>query len=320
MTKGRIILLLHGRVLFAGVSRTSRTRRPMCSSRWSRRNRAIRRRLLAEGRQALCLAADTLFVGGRFLRGCARGIISRRDNRTEKISTPLATAEPYQQEGLRGCSRCRSTGPRLWSSRSTRAMNFTAIRSRRSPRNSPKLYVHARSSSGGRRGTYYKDGKWLMFRNQFLCTSDLYRQPCHRAASGRGGRLKPPCRPTSGLRLCRRYDRVEDRLVHRCRAACHYLEERSHADAFQPRLRSLLLKESGTYGMEGQQSDADGGRGRPDQRGLRLFEAGGRPRRRARDLPDRLPHMAPGIPLCRGGLALWSMKRTPTRTGGFGYK
>ena len=145
-------------------------------------------------------------------------------------------------------------------------------------------------------------GRQLDFPQPVLCASDLSRLLHRTFGAGRGGRRNDRALETQGLCLCRRYDGVEDRLVCRCRGRCHHLEERPVANPFQPQFHRLE-RGVGRLRHGSEQLDADGGRGRSDQRGLRLFEAGGRPRRRARDLPDRLPHMAPGIPLCRGGLA-----------------
>ncbi|MFR6635145.1 MAG: hypothetical protein ACLUQ6_10755 [Alistipes onderdonkii] len=250
--------------------------------------------------QAFAHAADTVFWEVASYEDALAGIITRRDNPTEKQTVPLVTAEPYQQEGIAGWLSMRIDKPSVMVVAVDTEHRIYGYTQQEIAENFPKLYVSV-VFKPWKEGTEYKDGNWI-FRNQFYVPPtylDCYIAP---SVQARGGRRNDRAFETQGLCLCRRYDGVEDRLIHRRRGRSHHLEERPVANPFQPQFH-CLERGVGRLRHGSEQPDADGGRGRPDQRGLRLFETGGRPRRRARDLPDCLPHMAPRIPLCRGRLA-----------------
>ena len=301
MKRGRLIALFTAVVLFAGCFKEVSYRTDYVLKPLVQENSGDVAQLLPEGKaQAFAHAADTVFWEVASYEDALAGIITRRDNPSEKQTVPLVTAEPYDQEGIAGWLSMRIDKPSVMVVAVDTEHRIYGYTQQEIAENFPKALRFRRLQAV--EGGDGIQGRQLDFPQPVLCASDLSRLLHRTFGAGRGGRRNDRAFETQGLCLCRRYDGVEDRLVHRRRGRSHHLEERPVANPFQPQFH-CLERGVGRLRHGSEQSDADGGRGRPDQRGLRLFETGGRPRRRARDLPDRLPHMAPGIPLCRGGLA-----------------
>ncbi|MFQ6939563.1 MAG: hypothetical protein ACLRSE_04235 [Alistipes finegoldii] len=301
MKTKRIILFLAAAALFTGCFKDVSYKTTYVFKPLEQEKSGDPTQILADAK-LYAFAADTSSWEVASYKDALAGVISQRGNRNEKISTPLAAGEPYEQEGVEGLLQMSFDRSSVMVVAVDTKNELYGYTQQEVPENTPKIYVTL-IFKRWKQGYSYKDGKWLMFNDSY--TPPIYIDSQVTAqTSGRGGRRTHRAVQPQGLRLCRRYDRMEDQLLQRCGAADHYLEERSQADADQPRLRSLLLQGVGHLRHEGQQSDADGGRDRSRQPALRLLAAGGRDRRGrpARKLPSgRFPPVEAGIPLCRGG-------------------
>ena len=103
LKRGRIITLFTAVVLFAGCFKEVSYRTDYVLKPLVQENSGDVAQLLPEGKaQAFAHAADTVFWEVASYEDALAGIITRRDNPTEKQTVPLVTAEPYQQEGIAG--------------------------------------------------------------------------------------------------------------------------------------------------------------------------------------------------------------------------
>lgn len=301
MKTKRIILFLAAAALFTGCFKDVSYKTTYVFKPLEQEKSGDPTQILADAK-LYAFAADTSSWEVASYKDALAGVISQRGNRNEKISTPLAAGEPYEQEGVEGLLQMSFDRSSVMVVAVDTKNELYGYTQQEVPENTPKIYVTL-IFKRWKQGYSYKDGKWLMFNDSYTPPIYIDSQVTAQLQAEEGAEPTVPSN-LQGLRLCRRYDRMEDQLLQRCGAADHYLEERSQADADQPRLRSLLLQGVGNLRHEGQQSDADGGRDRSRQPALRLLAAGGRDRRGrpARKLPSgRFPPVEAGIPLCRRG-------------------
>ena len=100
MKKGRFILLFAAAALVTGCFKdvsydTTYVLKPLVQE-----NSGDAVRPLEAGKaQAYAYGADTTYWTVASYEDALGGVISRRDNPSEKLTAPLATAEPYEQEG-----------------------------------------------------------------------------------------------------------------------------------------------------------------------------------------------------------------------------
>ncbi|MFR5766694.1 MAG: hypothetical protein ACLUFW_01620 [Alistipes sp.] len=213
---------------------------------------------------------------------------------------PLVTAEPYQQEGIAGWLSMRIDKPSVMVVAVDTEHRIYGYTQQEIAENFPKLYVSV-VFKPWKEGTEYKDGNWI-FRNQFYVPPTYL--DCYIAPSVQAEEDGETTEPSKLKAYAYAVDTTAWRIASYIDAAAGVITSKNDPSQTRSNPNFTASKRGvGRLRHGSEQPDADGGRGRPDQRGLRLFETGGRPRRRARDLPDCLPHMAPRIPLCRGRLA-----------------
>ena len=111
MKTKRIILFLAAAALFTGCFKDVSYKTTYVFKPLEQEKSGDPTQILADAK-LYAFAADTSSWEVASYKDALAGVISQRGNRNEKISTPLAAGEPYEQEGVEGCSRCRSTGPR----------------------------------------------------------------------------------------------------------------------------------------------------------------------------------------------------------------
>ena len=142
--------------------------------------------LLPEGKaQAFAHAADTVFWEVASYEDALAGIITRRDNPSEKQTVPLVTAEPYDQEGIAGWLSMRIDKPSVMVVAVDTEHRIYGYTQQEIAENFPKLYVSV-VFKPWKEGTEYKDGNWI-FRNQFYVPPtylDCYIAPSVQAEEG----------------------------------------------------------------------------------------------------------------------------------------
>ncbi len=244
-------------------------------------------------------AADTSSWVVASYEDALAGTISQRGNRNEKISTPLATGEPYQQEGVEGLLQMSFDKSSVMVVAVDTKNKLYGYTQQEVPENTPKIYVTL-IFKRWKQGEFYKDGKWDMF-------NDFYTPPIyidsHVTAQLQAEEGAEPTVPSNLRVYAYAVDTTAWKINSYNDAAQRIITSKSDPK-LTPRLRSLLFQRVGNLRYEGQQSDADGGRDRSHQPALCLLAAGGRDRRGrpARKLPSgRFPYVETGIPLRRGG-------------------
>ena len=111
MKTKRIILFLAAAALFTGCFKDVSYKTTYVFKPLEQEKSGDPTQILADAK-LYAFAADTSSWEVASLQGCARGRNFAAGQPQRKISTPLAAGEPYEQEGVEGCSRCRSTDPR----------------------------------------------------------------------------------------------------------------------------------------------------------------------------------------------------------------
>ena len=166
LKRGRIITLFTAVVLFAGCFKEVSYRTDYVLKPLVQENSGDVAQLLPEGKaQAFAHAADTVFWEVASYEDALAGIITRRDNPTEKQTVPLVTAEPYQQEGIAGWLSMRIDKPSVMVVAVDTEHRIYGYTQQEIAENFPKLYVSV-VFKPWKEGTEYKDGNWI-FRNQF---------------------------------------------------------------------------------------------------------------------------------------------------------
>ncbi len=112
------------------------------------------------------------------------GIITRRDNPTEKQTVPLVTAEPYQQEGIAGWLSMRIDKPSVMVVAVDTEHRIYGYTQQEIAEISPSSTFPSSSSRGRRDGI---QGRQLDFPQPVLCASDLSRLLHRTFGAGREG-------------------------------------------------------------------------------------------------------------------------------------
>ena len=300
MKTKRIILFLAAAALFMGCFKDVSYKTTYVFKPLEQEKSGDPTQILADAK-LYAFAADTSSWEVASYKDALAGVISQRGNRNEKISTPLAAGEPYEQEGVEGLLQMSFDRSSVMVVAVDTKNELYGYTQQEVPENTPKIYVTL-IFKRWKQGYSYKDGKWLMFNDSYTPPIYIDSQVTAQLQAEEGAEPTVP----SNLRV---YAYAVDTTAWKINsyndAAQRIITSKSaQADADQPRLRSLLLQGVGNLRHEGQQSDADGGRDRSRQPALRLLAAGGRDRRGrpARKLPSgRFPPVEAGIPLCRGG-------------------
>ena len=186
LKRGRIITLFTAVVLFAGCFKEVSYRTDYVLKPLVQENSGDVAQLLPEGKaQAFAHAADTVFWEVASYEDALAGIITRRDNPSEKQTVPLVTAEPYQQEGIAGWLSMRIDKPSVMVVAVDTEHRIYGYTQQEIAENFPKLYVSV-VFKPWKEGTEYKDGNWI-FRNQFYVPPtylDCYIVPSVQAEEG----------------------------------------------------------------------------------------------------------------------------------------
>ena len=186
LKRGRIITLFTAVVLFAGCFKEVSYRTDYVLKPLVQENSGDVAQLLPEGKaQAFAHAADTVFWEVASYEDALAGIITRRDNPSEKQTVPLVTAEPYQQEGIAGWLSMRIDKPSVMVVAVDTEHRIYGYTQQEIAENFPKLYVSV-VFKPWKEGTEYKDGNWI-FRNQFYVPPtylDCYIAPSVQAEEG----------------------------------------------------------------------------------------------------------------------------------------
>ena len=142
LKRGRIITLFTAVVLFAGCFKEVSYRTDYVLKPLVQENSGDVAQLLPEGKaQAFAHAADTVFWEVASYEDALAGIITRRDNPTEKQTVPLVTAEPYQQEGIAGWLSMRIDKPSVMVVAVDTEHRIYGYTQQEIAENFPKLYV-----------------------------------------------------------------------------------------------------------------------------------------------------------------------------------
>lgn len=118
-----------------------------------------------EGLKAYAFAADTAFYTVATYDDALAGVISLKDNPSEKISTPIATAEPYELEGTQGWMHMMLSSPTQMVVAVDPTHRLYAYTQQDLGENLPNLYVSLLFKPW-KEGFAYKDGNWSFY-NQF---------------------------------------------------------------------------------------------------------------------------------------------------------
>lgn len=118
-----------------------------------------------EGLKAYAFNADTSFYTVASYEDALNGVICLKDNPSETIATPAATAEPYVQEGAVGWMQMLLSSPSQMVLTVDPAHRLYAYTQQSIPENLSDLYVSV-IFKPWKEGFSYKDGNWMFF-NEF---------------------------------------------------------------------------------------------------------------------------------------------------------
>lgn len=118
-----------------------------------------------EGLKAYAFSADTAFYTVASYEDALNGVISLKDNPADQISTPLATAEPYVQEGTVGWVQMPLSSPTQMILAVDPTHRIYAYTQQELGENLPNLYVSL-VFKAWKEGFSYKDGNWSFY-NEF---------------------------------------------------------------------------------------------------------------------------------------------------------
>ena len=237
-----------------------------------------------EGLKAYAFDADTVFYTVASYEDALNGVIARKDDLSDRIASPAATAEPCVREGTVGWVQMPLSAETQMVVAVDPINKVYAYTQQELDVNLPNLYVSLIFKPW--KGFSYKEGNWSFY-NEFYAPPvylDCFIDPSVQLAEGG---------ETSEIASVKAYAYAAD-------TTAFYIA--SYDDAVSGK---LTAKTAGVTPPDGGQlRDPDGGRGRPHQPPLRLLETGRRPRRRGRDPAGGLPSVARDVDLRRGRLAL----------------
>lgn len=248
LKRGRIITLFTAVVLFAGCFKEVSYRTDYVLKPLVQENSGDVVQLLPEGKaQAFAHAADTVFWEVASYEDALAGIITRRDNPTEKQTVPLVTAEPYQQEGIAGWLSMRIDKPSVMVVAVDTEHRIYGYTQQEIAENFPKLYVSV-VFKPWKEGTEYKDGNWI-FRNQFYVPPTYL--DCYIAPSVQAEEDGETTEPSKLKAYAYAVDTTAWRIASYIDAAAGVITSKN--DPSQTRSNpnfTASKEESGAYGME----------------------------------------------------------------------
>ncbi|WP_290540193.1 hypothetical protein [Alistipes sp.] len=137
-----------------------------------------------EGIKAYAFAADTLFYTVASYEDALNGVIARKDNLSERNSTPVATAEPYAQEGTKGWMQMPLTAKTQMVVAVDPVNKVYAYTQQELAENFPTLYVSLIFKPW--KGFSYQEGSWSFY-NKFYTPPvflDCFIKPSVQLAEG----------------------------------------------------------------------------------------------------------------------------------------
>lgn len=196
---------------------------------------------------AYAYAADTALWEVASYEDALAGVISRRDMPAERLASPLATAEPYEQEGATGWLRMVLEKPQVMVVAVDTQHKIYGYTQQEIPENFPKLYVSV-VFKPWKEGKEYKDGNWI-FRNQFYeppTYLDCYIAPSVQAEEG--GEVTEPLRLKAYAFAA---DTMAWRIASYSDAAAGVITSKTDPEQTRSNPNFTAYKEeSGNYGME----------------------------------------------------------------------
>lgn len=197
--------------------------------------------------QAYAYGADTTYWTVASYEDALAGVISRRDNPSERLTAPLVTAEPYEQEGDATWLRMQFTKELMMVVAVDTEHRIYGYTQQEVPVNFPKLYVSL-VFKPWKEGNEYKDGNWV-FRNDFYVPPtylDCYISPSVQAEEG--GETTEPAKLKAYAYVV---DTTAWKIASYVDAAAGVITRKE--DPAQKRSNpnfSAYKEESGNYGME----------------------------------------------------------------------
>ena len=165
MKTKRIILFLAAAALFTGCFKDVSYKTTYVFKPLEQEKSGDPTQILADAK-LYAFAADTSSWEVASYKDALAGVISQRGNRNEKISTPLATGEPYEQEGVEGLLQMSFDRSSVMVVAVDTKNELYGYTQQEVPENTPKIYVTL-IFKRWKQGYSYKDGKWLMFNDSY---------------------------------------------------------------------------------------------------------------------------------------------------------
>ena len=161
----RIILFLAAAALFTGCFKDVSYKTTYVFKPLEQEKSGDPTQILADAK-LYAFAADTSSWEVASYKDALAGVISQRGNRNEKISTPLAAGEPYEQEGVEGLLQMSFDRSSVMVVAVDTKNELYGYTQQEVPENTPKIYVTL-IFKRWKQGYSYKDGKWLMFNDSY---------------------------------------------------------------------------------------------------------------------------------------------------------
>lgn len=194
LKKGGYIALFAAVALFAGCFKDVSYKTTYVLKPLVQENSGDVAELLEEGTaKAFAYAADTAFWEVASYQDALEGVITRRDDPSQKQAVPLVTAEPYPQEDTPGWLQMVLDKPDVMVVAVDTEHRLYGYTQQEIPENFPKLYVSV-VFKPWKEGNEYKDGNWI-FRNDFYVPPiflDCYVSPSVQAEED--GELTEPAK------------------------------------------------------------------------------------------------------------------------------
>ena len=226
MKTKRIILFLAAAALFTGCFKDVSYKTTYVFKPLEQEKSGDPTQILADAK-LYAFAADTSSWEVASYKDALAGVISQRGNRNEKISTPLAAGEPYEQEGVEGL---------LQMSFDRSSVMVVAVDTKN------ELYGYTQQEVP-------EDGKWLMFNDSYTPPIYIDSQVTAQLQAEEGAEPTVP----SNLRV---YAYAVDTTAWKINsyndAAQRIITSKSDPKQTRtsPDFEAYYSKESGTYGMK----------------------------------------------------------------------
>lgn len=248
MKNGRFIALLAAVALFAGCFKDVSYKTAYILKPLAQANSGDASLPMGDGTaMAYAYAADTALWEVASYEDALAGVISRRDMPAERLASPLATAEPYEQEGATGWLRMVLEKPQVMVVAVDTQHKIYGYTQQEIPENFPKLYVSV-VFKPWKEGKEYKDGNWI-FRNQFYeppTYLDCYIAPSVQAEEG--GEVTEPVKLKAYAFAA---DTTAWRIASYSDAAAGVITSKTDPEQTRSNPNFTAYKEeSGNYGME----------------------------------------------------------------------